>query len=200
MPPKPSPPPKVFGIGLSRTGTESLTEALRILGWRKSVHWPLSLSEIADAEAATDVTVACRFPALARVHPKAKFILTIRDAEAWTRSIHRFFTKEHYGWVRDHCNEDQFQFAMDAERKLYGREVYTGEYGAHGLMYPCTLDDSVLKKAYRFHLENVLKFFRKQPGRLMLFSLCGGEGWGPLCRFLEVPVPRGDFPWRNRNP
>ena len=50
---------KIFGIGLSKTGTSSLSEALEILGY-STVHFPRSLSEIAYYDAATDSTVAGR--------------------------------------------------------------------------------------------------------------------------------------------
>ena len=51
---------KIFGIGLSKTGTSSLSEALEILGY-STVHFPSTLSEIAYYDAATDSTVARRF-------------------------------------------------------------------------------------------------------------------------------------------
>jgi len=173
--------PKVFGIGLSRTGTASLNGALAALGW-KSVHWPLSLSEIAGAEASTDVTVACRFEALARVHPEAKFILTVRELDGWVTSILRFFNPEHREWVKATTTPDQFDFVMEAERRLYGRELCPRKGQP-----PWTPGE--LKRVCRKHIENVFAVFKRQPARLLAYDLCGGAGWGPLCGFLGVPVP-----------
>ena len=54
---------KIFGIGLSKTGTSSLTEALEILGF-SAVHYPTSLHEIEIYGAAADLLVADTFEML----------------------------------------------------------------------------------------------------------------------------------------
>jgi Sulfotransferase domain/UDP-glucoronosyl and UDP-glucosyl transferase len=86
---------KVFGIGLSRTGTSSLTQALNILGY-KAIHFPhdnvtraelyrffasgsgrLSLSLLQEADAITDTPACCVYKALDQGYPGSKFILTV---------------------------------------------------------------------------------------------------------------------------
>ena len=49
---------KILGIGLSRTGTTSLTRALEILGLR-AVHFPRRLREIRRHDAATYARGGC---------------------------------------------------------------------------------------------------------------------------------------------
>ena len=51
---------KVFGIGLSKTGTTSLNEALGILGL-KSKHYFFNLDQIEELDAATDLPIARAF-------------------------------------------------------------------------------------------------------------------------------------------
>lgn len=42
-------------------------------------------------------------------------------------------------------------------------------------------------------MENVKNYVSKD--RLLVFDV--KEGWNPLCKFLEVPVPNAPFPWEN---
>jgi hypothetical protein len=94
--------PKVFGIGLSRTGTKSLHQALRILGYRSdhfSTHLltlaqgelGLDWSSVRDYDALTDVTAARFYRELDARFPGARFILTVREPQAWLRSCARHF-------------------------------------------------------------------------------------------------------------
>ncbi len=91
---------KVFGIGISRTGTTSLSKALRRLGY-DTIHAPLSIIKRVDGrivlneeavrryEALTDSTVAFMYKELDAAFPGANFILTVRDVEKWLLSMRR---------------------------------------------------------------------------------------------------------------
>jgi len=94
----PSKKPKVFGLGLSRTGTRSLTAALHLLGW-DTVHYPVDRAAL-DAmvrgdvgfphleryDGMTDITVSPYFEDLDHAYPGSKFVLTVRDEESWLKS------------------------------------------------------------------------------------------------------------------
>ena len=54
---------KIFGIGLSRTGTSTLINALVMLGY-SAVHFPHRPSDFYDNDAAADTPVATRFEQL----------------------------------------------------------------------------------------------------------------------------------------
>ena len=163
--------PKVFGIGLSRTGTRSLVEALRILGYR-AVHWPQSLRAIDEAEAAADITVACRFKFLDAVYRNARFILTTRDADAWFRSI-----RAHYA-------------ALPANRSLFSREAEFLCYGR------TTFDEAAFRQAWIHHDIAVTQYFFGRPQSFLRLDVA--DGWEPLCDFLGKPIPSESFPWANR--
>ena len=80
----------VFGIGLSRTGTSSLSAALRSLGY-EVVHHPRVLSQFLSGDylvpsyvpgtGFTDAPIAFAFPHLLRAYPQARFVYTYRDVE-----------------------------------------------------------------------------------------------------------------------
>ena len=112
---------KVFGLGLSRTGTTSLAKALNALGIR-TVHYPYdeqTYSELTSGryeltilrkyEAVVDISVAPFYPQLDKVYPGANFILTIRQEEEWLASIEAH-------WIRMlHYCEDNPQFKRFTE-------------------------------------------------------------------------------------
>ena len=53
--------------------------------------------------------------------------------------------------------------------------------------------EDVSVKFYNDWVENVKNYVPKD--RLLVFDV--KEGWNPLCKFLEVPVPNAPFPWEN---
>lgn len=95
---------KVFGIGLSRTGTQSLSAALNELGVT-SVHFPkddttfrqlrsgdFDLDVLERATALCDTPVVPYYPQFDDAFPGSKFILTLRDdREAWLASVERLW-------------------------------------------------------------------------------------------------------------
>ena len=76
---------KIFGIGLSRTGTTSLTLALSELGLH-AYHFPRGREVIDSVDAATDTPVAAWYQDLDAAYPDSKFILTLRHRPEWLDS------------------------------------------------------------------------------------------------------------------
>src|SRR5690242_14275153 len=92
---------KVFGLGLSRTGTTSLHAAAVILGF-PAVHYPLGLASrwmgadfspdaMGPFSAYTDLPVPVYFREFDRACPNSRFILTLRDPARWIDSVERYF-------------------------------------------------------------------------------------------------------------
>jgi Sulfotransferase domain len=98
------PPLKYLGVGLSRTGTSSLSAAMSRLGF-KSLHWePERLDGVIlgtdnnpnfkiydDCDFICDIPHAYFFREIRQAYPGLKFILTERNEEDWYRSIRRHF-------------------------------------------------------------------------------------------------------------
>ena len=88
---------KIFGIGLSKIGTTSLTQALQLLD-HKAVHFPffhlkpqkdslaLNYHKIDKWDAMTDTPIPYFYKELDRHYPESKFILTIRNIDEWLDS------------------------------------------------------------------------------------------------------------------
>lgn len=174
---------RVFAIGLSKTGTSSLTQALRLLGYRTR-HFPiemvalrggrlrLRLEEAAVYECLTDTPVALFYRELDQRFPGAKFILTVRDVESWLRSCSVHFAKPSWGRTIDQLHIE-----------LYGTKSF---------------DREAFAAAYAAHVSGVLEHFAQRPNDLLLLDIVKGDGWEKLCAFLGTPVPGFPFPWANR--
>lgn len=163
---------KVFGIGLSRTGTKSLHKALCLLGFR-AIHYP-PLDHLSDIlqyfDAATDTPIACSFRNLDSLYPDSRFILTVRDSRSWLASAELFFSST----------------PLPAEP--WRVEVRQRTYGV------LEWDRDAFLNAYQRHVEAVLNHFANRPEQLLVIDITAGEGWEKLCPFLELPAPGAAFP------
>ena len=170
---------KIFGIGLSKTATNSLNTALKILGYT-SVHFPVSLEEIDQNQASCDISVANRFRQLDRMYPGAKFILTVRDREDWLKSCQKHF--EHKVDLAG-LPQRLRKFIEFQRLKTYG----TIEY-----------DRFLFSQAYDKHLQEVKDHFAKRSQDLLIINIHQGESWQALCSFLQdKPIPNFSFPYEN---
>lgn len=174
---------KVFGIGLARTGTTSLNQALNILGYR-SIHFPYPWSDLSGYDAATDTSCTLHYKDLARRNPEARFVLTVRDIDSWTRSMEWLFaTRTKPGCVRPAEEQAKINgLIARIHRELHGTARFEPE---------------VLAKAYRRHEDEVTKHFSAEAGRLLRMNIAGGEGWEKLCPFLGKEIPAVPFPHLN---
>ena len=194
----PSPPGrlrKCFGIGLSRTGTTSITAALQRLGYH-TLHWTnprtnelIGPADAEGADALTDVPAAAMFEDLAARFPDARFIYTTRGLAGWTASLAAHFRRQH-----DLADFAALRLALEAGEDFpWGQrylDIMRPLYGAH----------ATAADAYLHHDAHVRRFFARQPERLLILDIFAGEGWAPLCRFLGQPVPDVPFPHQNARP
>jgi hypothetical protein len=163
---------KVFGIGLSRTGTWSLTSALAALGFR-ALHFPVNLKQIDNHDALTDTPIAADFETLDLLYPGSKFIYTTRELDDWLESCRAL-------WLRRQAVFDRSSLVSGFHRRLYGGTGF---------------DPARFVAAYRRHDDRVRSYFRDRPEDLLVLDICSGDAaWEPLCSFLGVPVPDAPFP------
>lgn len=184
--------PKVFGLGLSRTGTRSLTGGLQMLGWDCS-HYPIdedTYTELANGQydltllkyhdGLTDITTAPYYQQFDKIYPGSKFILTVRDKESWLRSCrNHWFNRPAFGDAED--PEDEVHFLM---RQLLRSAVF-GCY---------TFVPERFSWVYDRHIAEVTAYFKDRPEDLLVIDVCSGDGFEKLAPFLGVPVPAEPFP------
>ncbi len=176
---------KIFGIGLSKTGTTSLAHALEILGYKTRDYPGLEHYSAGDLtsidagmleahDALTDTPIPSFYRELDARYPGAKFILTVRDAEGWLKSCKKQFTEK----LAAKQNEAHNQLFM----ALYGCTVF---------------DEQKFLAGYEKFVSGVLEYFKNRPQDLLVINVVAGEGWEKLCPFLGKPVPEIPFPKAN---
>jgi len=93
---------QVYGIGLPRTGTHSIAEAMKLLGMCGMNRCMLTLSRVKHVapegqrvlgEFEVDNSLFRTYQKIFFENPQAKFILTTRDAEAYRESVDRWNEK-----------------------------------------------------------------------------------------------------------
>jgi len=164
---------KVFGVGLSRTATTSLTIALLKLGYNAK-HYPKPTELVAESQnhdALTDIPVILAYRQFDSIYPNAKFILTEREMEPWLDSCERHWGKK----KRRKSNP----IALLVRRAVFGVEMF---------------DRKLFKVAYRIHRDQVLSYFSGRPGKLLIMNICDGDGYEKLCPFLGLDIPEEPFP------
>lgn len=189
--------PRVFVVGLPKTGTTSLNRALRMLGYlccpyigyepvaldllerRQANHPPNAEQEqflrrqIDRYTAFEDTPWWAVYPFLDGLAPDSRFILTLRKSpETWLRSLQAQETKA----------EKTATYAY-RKRVTYGWEQIEGHAEEHLALYT-------------EHLDKVRNFFGDR-----LLEVCweSGHGWTELCDYLQLPPPDKPFPHKNRS-
>ncbi|MEO1689419.1 MAG: sulfotransferase family protein [Pseudomonadota bacterium] len=192
---------KVFGIGLSRTGTTSLTEALKLLGY-DACHWfdpglqrLLRLEDAFRYDAICDINASFQFETLASMFPQARFIYTVRPLDGWLASMDVHFEGRGPAQLREdleavQAREDAVGIAEQVLDPLYHAMTH-GLYSHHASW----------EAAWHAHDARVRGFFEGRPERLLIFDRAGqGHGWDELCGFLGRPVPDAPYPHRSFKP
>ena len=185
---------KVIGTGFGRTGTESMRNALNILGAGPTHHMfelgedsplrPLWLDLAKGGKpdweklfegysACVDWPSAFYWRTLIDVYPEAKVLLTMRSAESWWKSFEATLLK-------------YLQSGDDPEglsHLLVAQQVFDGRYA----------DRDYAMEVYNKNVADVIATV--SPERLLVHNL--GDGWAPLCDWLGLPLPDVDYPSGN---
>ena len=184
----------VIGTGFGRTGTDSMREALTILGFGPTHHmmevnsnpeqkalWRAFVAGgkadweklFAGYHSCVDWPSAYYWRELVTIYPKARVILTYRSAESWWAS----FEKTIVAFLLKSTEQESLGLALVAA------QVFGGKYQdkAH---------------AIAIYEANVAAVKAEVPAsRLLVHNF--GDGWGPLCTHLGVAVPDQPYPSRN---
>ncbi len=184
----------VIGAGFGRTGTESMKLALERLGLGPCYHMtevlpnPDRVAEWRQTSAGVlpdwDVTFAgfgatVDWPAaffwreLAAFYPNAKILLTVRDADSWYDSM----DKTIFRVLRE--SDDPASIG----EKLIAEGVFGGRFDRDHAIKVFNANTAAVQAAF-------------SSDRLLTFTI--GDGWEPLCRFLDQPVRDEPFPHSNR--
>ena len=196
---------KVIGAGLGRTGTKSLQQALVLLGFGPCHHmtdllpdnqehlWPMWKEILRSSEdkseklkeafrgyvATTDYPGCLFYKELLQWNPDAKVILTVRDnPEKWVESARATIFPV----------ESTRESDSNSARQELGHSFHAYMTKVHGV--DPHKPETDLRKFYLDWNEEVKRNVKEE--NLLVFNV--KEGWGPLCKFLDVPEPEQPFP------
>jgi hypothetical protein len=215
---------KIIGVGFGRTGTLSVYTALNELGFycyhmkevllntkkttrpvkefflntKKTTHLDFWLrvanspegtehdwNEVFENYSATvDFPVCCVWRELIKFYPDAKVLLTLhpKGPREWYESTLGTIYATEIMWefkVLSFFIPKMRKF-IDMSRKLiWSRSLW-------GTM----VDPDRAIARYNEHIEEIKAAV--SPDRLLIYSV--DQGWEPLCKFLNVPVPEADYP------
>ncbi|MBI2718237.1 MAG: sulfotransferase family protein [Rhizobiales bacterium] len=185
---------KVIGTGFGRTGTDSMREALNMLGFgpchhmfevmaneeQKQLWRALAQGAAPDWErlfagytSCMDWPSAHYWPELIKAYPDAKVILTYRSPESWWASVEKTLLPV----FRQSTDPNSLGLALIAKQVFGGRP----DDRAHAIA------------VYEANVAAVKATVPAQ--RLLVHGL--GDGWEPLCAHLGVAVPDVPYPSRN---
>jgi hypothetical protein len=182
---------KVFGIGLNKTGSNSLHNALQMLGFQ-SVHYSCSTGNIKEIirqnhlrgvklltgieryQAFSDWNrpdTNHLFKQLDRQYPGSKFILHTRELEAWLSS------REQHVRRTPNLGELQKRFPKSSWYQI---------------------DKDAWRQERQVLYDDVFEYFGDRPEDLLVLDIPAGDGWEKLCPFLGRSLPSEPFPFENR--
>nr|XP_039273938.1 uncharacterized protein LOC120347890 [Styela clava] len=150
-----------------------------------------------DIDAVTDFPACCFWEEIYKAFPDSKIILMIRDdEESWFMSAaNQIRESESKIIARLFTLISPTGSRMMVNFKNYGRIAFgindSFLWKPFSLSY---LNEQLMKLKYRAHNAYVLQ--NAPPEELLVFKC--SEGWEPLCKFLDVPVPDLPFPHKNK--
>lgn len=187
---------RVIGAGYGRTGTASLKLALERLGFGPCHHmtevlpnparvalWtrigegePLWDEAFEGYESTVDWPACTHWRALSEHYPKAKVILSRRDAGRWFESVNETILNP------DGCEK----LTGTPMGEMLDRNIWR--------LFDGRMDDREhMMACFERHCEEVVRGVPAD--RLLVFD--AKEGWAPLCKFLGVAMPDEPFPHVN---
>jgi len=204
---------KVFGIGLSRTGTSSLNEALELLGYR-SIHFPIIMEntspqaklkyrlnkwgkELGKKQAFfTEFTSGTNNNLAFKKPDESKFdAMTDLSVARFYKELDTAFSGSKFIFtIRD--QDDWAQscarfFAKGNHQFFKWQQVNIDMYGSN------SFNEDLFRHAYQHHVRDVKTHFSQRPQDLLIINISAGEGWEKLCPFLGKSLL--DFPFPKTN-
>lgn len=193
--------PKVFCIGLNKTGTSSLEIALMDLGYSlgdqrqaesmferwvvRDFTWLADFCQTADAFQDAPFSFPFTFVYLDQLFPASRFILTERDTpDQWYESLVRFHgqwgstggapTKEDLLRAGDVFYYSVKHLFGTPDNDLYNRPSLIDYYLRHNMM--------------------VKNYFQYRPDDLLILNVATPKAMRNLCGFLKREAPYAAFP------
>jgi hypothetical protein len=187
---------KVFGIGTLRTGTKSLGEAFKLLGYNHHSFHGRGFTEVMAGnrvpsvkhaelyDSFEDIPWFIIYKELDEAFPGSKFILTTRkSSDIWLASYTQLCLKTDSQGMHPRKRGRQNSFSLWGHETPYEDDSY---------------NDHI--RQYEEHNQKAEEYFKKKdPTRFLRVCWENGDGWEEICNFLNKPIPNIPFPHANKS-
>jgi len=205
---------KVIFAGYSKNGTKTMKEAFTLLGynnydfqenyryqkdrWLKIFNTGGTKEDFYEmyknVDSCTDMPSFYFWDEILKAFPDAKVVFCMRSEDDWWRSYKKQMeSRQSFKFrvmqILSPSLKRMLDFAWKMHVVIEGWQMVEPWFGF------CDNPEHLLRKSYRMHNANVLQNAPKD--QLLVFSL--DQGWEPLCKFLNLPVPDAPFPHKNKN-
>ncbi|CAH8601770.1 unnamed protein product [Schistosoma bovis] len=212
----------VIGAGLPRTGTLSMKKALEIIYNQPCYHgyelvsrkqcdiakWQMLVDEVRTTHnegkihrylnellvgylAVTDVPSCTLYRELMSIYPNAKVVLTVRDKNDWLASFRQVVMPKSDDPRKIHMDEGKRRAGIPVELDKLLTDSLKLAFQKEDIDFD---DDAMLLECYEKHNKTLQENI--PPTSLLIHRF--GDGWEPLCRFLNVDVP-ANIPYPEAN-
>lgn len=203
---------KIFCLGLSRTGTTSLEEAFKILGYNAVDFFNVSYES--DRLSYLGLKIIFKIHKILgvkfryfthKLYKRGRLLIDMSSVENYEVlrdiPIARFYkeldvkypnskfiltTREENDWLGS-CQKNYW----------FGRFGHTVNRLHFDLYNEIEFNRESFIKAYNKHIKEVLSYFKDREKDLLIINIPAGEGWDKLCPFLNKPIPKVSFPRKN---
>jgi hypothetical protein len=176
---------KVFGVGLNKTGTTTLGQCFKLLGYRHAPYDRTLLYRLHEGDPEPAFAVADKFETfedwpwplmfkqLDARYPDAKFVLTERSSPQ--------------KWIDSLKNHSERSGTERVREIAYGHPMPRGH-------------EDELMAFYAAHGRAVREHFVDRPEKLLVSCWETESRWHELCAFVGKDVPETPFPHANQRP
>ncbi|XP_002122455.3 uncharacterized protein LOC100184414 [Ciona intestinalis] len=206
---------KVILVGLPKTGTKTMHAAFDAIGygvydimehfWCHGDYWMKfwngkgtidDLKEMyKDVDACVDGPIFYYWEEILQAYPDVKIVLTLRDEDKWWKSL-----KQQVDNIKGSKMYRAMMILSPTGRRFdaFVQRLTMVEFGSM-LDYSrffnsnVELNEMICRRTFRQSNSYIMQKAPKE--NLLVFRV--SEGWGPLCKFLGVPIPDTPFPHKN---
>ena len=206
---------KVIGVGGPRTGTASLKVALESLGFGKCYHMEWLFNhheqvknwhELFDTgktnfdtlfegfSSTVDFPGFLNYKVLLDKYPEAKVILNDRDPEEWYDSSLNTVYSATPQTIGQKLNLMMKMIKSSRFRKIAKSFMLVEKYLWKQHYKDQFKNKDLAIKIYKDFNHEIINYVPSD--QLLVYKI--KDGWGPLCSFLNVPIPKEVFPIKNQ--
>lgn len=197
---------RVICVGMNKTGTKSITKALRhlefaVFDWEEQIfdfmdHWldvfqngvkPDVKRVYRNADAVVDIPGNLFYEEILESFPEFKVILSEREEDSWVKSVTNHFENM---VVSGSC----ISYILSMLSPTAGKITYIQDSLLTALFGSLNPKSTyVFRKRHRIHNQRVKSIVPHE--KLLVYNV--KQGWKPLCDFLDCTYPAIPFPHEN---